>query len=260
MDFLKLIASTVDVKNSVTYSCVLTNHWTNTTHPKDYPGNAHWTSPVVVSHNTDYEMWSPGSLASPGVERVAETGGTSTIRNEFTAAQNDGNGGEFVVGNNQFKTDSPQRFDDIMVSPEFPLLSTITMAGPSPDWFTGIYNFSPIDEVNQVWYESFEIASYPWDAGTEMGNTYSISNREEVPHIPIFQLTRETVPESGILLDESETEVLPMAVWTCDLKITTNSVDNDELQPKVEETQNVRTRISATRNNGRATSWLTGAV
>ncbi|VEU34768.1 unnamed protein product [Pseudo-nitzschia multistriata] len=91
------------------------------------------------------------------------------------------------------------------------------MAGPSPDWFTGIYNFSPLDPTQQFWYQSFEIATYPWDAGTEQGTTYSINNNPEVPHQPIFRLTRDTVPASGILLDPTRTEVLPVATWSCAL-------------------------------------------
>jgi hypothetical protein len=96
------------------------------------------------------------------------------------------------------------------------------MAAPSPDWFTGIYNFSPIDPELNVWYESFEIATFPWDAGTELGDTYSPNNSPQEPHIPIFQLTNETIPgDNGILLDEAGTVVLPMAVWNCIMKKTT---------------------------------------
>ena len=102
------------------------------------------------------------------------------------------------------------------------MLSTITMAAPSPDWFTGIYNFSPIHPELNVWYESFEIATYPFDAGTELGDTYSLNNSPQEPHIPIFQLTNETIPgDNGILLDESETVVRPMALWNCTIQKTT---------------------------------------
>jgi hypothetical protein len=119
------------------------------------------------------------------------------------------------------------------------MLSAITMAAPSPDWFTGIYNFSPIDPELNVWYESFEIATYPWDAGTELGDTYSISNSPQEPRIPIFQLTNETIPgDNGILLDESGTVVLPMAVWNCIIQKTTEQeitipVVNDNVEDEV---------------------------
>ena len=75
MDILEIVSSTVPTSHSVAYSCVLTNKWSGATHPVDYAnisGSAHWTSPVLVAHSSDYELWSPGTLASPGVEDVAE--------------------------------------------------------------------------------------------------------------------------------------------------------------------------------------------
>jgi len=231
MDFLSLIPSNLlaDGQNDVTatYSCTLTNMWSKENHPVGYDSisnSAHWSPPVLVAHGTDYEMWASNTMASPGVETVAETGRTSTLEDEIKEAQNNGFAGGFVVGNNQFNAnDGPQIFDDIQLTSTFPMLSTITMAAPSPDWFTGIYNFSPIDPEQNVWYESFEIATYSWDAGTELGETYSLNNDPQEPHIPIFQLTNETIPgDSGILLDgESGTDVLPMALWSCTLQKTT---------------------------------------
>merc|ERR1712224_18754 len=103
------------------------------------------------------------------------------------------------------------------LTPDFYMLSSITMVAPSPDWFSGISNFSPIDMEKQVWYKSFEIPSYPWDAGTEKGDTYSLGNSAEVPQIPIFELTKDTVPNNGILLNPSKVEVLPVAYWKCTL-------------------------------------------
>lgn len=236
MDFLSLIPSTVSVLagggdagqngSAATYSCTLTNIWSMKNHPVEYDtitNSAHWSPPVLVAHGTDYEMWAPDTLASPGVEIVAESGKTLTLEDEIKESQTIGSAGEYVVGNNQFNAnDPPQTFNDIQLTSNFPMLSTITMAAPSPDWFTGIYNFSPIHPELNVWYESFEIATYPFDAGTELGDTYSLNNSPQEPHIPIFQLTNETIPgDNGILLDESETVVRPMALWNCIIQKTT---------------------------------------
>lgn len=85
MDFLSLIPSTVSVLagggdagqngSAATYSCTLTNIWSMKNHPVEYDtitNSAHWSPPVLVAHGTDYEMWAPDTLASPGVEIVAE--------------------------------------------------------------------------------------------------------------------------------------------------------------------------------------------
>mmetsp|Transcript_57565 Transcript_57565/g.64384 ORF Transcript_57565/g.64384 Transcript_57565/m.64384 type:complete len:417 (+) Transcript_57565:189-1439(+) len=223
MDFLSLIPSNVPVlanghsgSTAVTYSCTMTNLWSKETHPVGYESianNAHWSPPVLVAHSPNYELWAKDTMASPGIEMLAETGVTSTLEDEL---QNTNSVGEFVVGQDQYNAnDGPQLFDDIQVTSNFPMLSTITMAAPSPDWFTGISNFSPIDREEQAWYESFEIATYPWDAGTEVGDTYSLDNAPQEPHVPIFQLTKETIPS-----DRSGTEVRPMAVWSCTLQKT----------------------------------------
>ena len=75
MDILQLVSSNVPATHSAAYSCVLTNKWSGETHPVDYAnisGSARWTSPVLVAHNSIYELWSPGTRTSPGVEDVAE--------------------------------------------------------------------------------------------------------------------------------------------------------------------------------------------
>ena len=103
-----------------------------------------------------------------------------------------------MIGNNQFNSiDPPQLLESISLSPDFPYLSTISMAGPSPDWFSGIYNFNPMDTAQDYWYQSFKTATYPWDAGTEQGETYSTINEPGTPHHPILQLTKDTVWLAG---------------------------------------------------------------
>ena len=50
-------------------------------------------------------------------------------------------------------------------------ISSITMPAPSPDWFSGFFDFGVIDGFD-MWYNSFIITTYPWDAGTDSGTTY----------------------------------------------------------------------------------------
>ena len=55
-----------------TYNCELSNLWTRSRHPNGFPGGAHWSPPVFVSHNDGYRMFRPATRASNGVEVVAE--------------------------------------------------------------------------------------------------------------------------------------------------------------------------------------------
>mmetsp|Transcript_14509 Transcript_14509/g.40350 ORF Transcript_14509/g.40350 Transcript_14509/m.40350 type:complete len:287 (+) Transcript_14509:109-969(+) len=249
MNFVSQVPSTVPASHSVTYSCTLTNRWSKATHPVLYEGIsgiAHWSPPVLVAHSNDYTLWAPGTLASPGVESVAETGSTVQLEKELQIAEDSRTAGATVIGSNQFNgSDPPQTFADIVLTPQFPLLSTITMVAPSPDWFSGFYNVSPITGTNDsskqagkmVWYDSFEIESFPWDAGTETGTTYTINNDPEPTNQPIQQITVATVPSNNILLDPSGTKVLPMANWKCTL-VDSSCSDSDELRFKNRKKRN----------------------
>jgi hypothetical protein len=144
-------------------------------------------------------------------------GTTSTLQSEIEVLQTKGLAGELVIGESQFNAmDPPQLFETIILSPSFPYLSTISMMAPSPDWFSGIESFCPRGPGG-FWFQSFEVATYPFDAGTETGDTYSINNDPESRHGPIYPLTKGTIPDSRILLDPTGTKVYPVAIWKCDL-------------------------------------------
>jgi hypothetical protein len=89
----------------------------------------------------------------------------------------------------------------LLLDSSHPFISSISMSAPSPDWFTGFYNFPLINDSSDTWYESFEIESYPWDAGTDSGDTYLADNRPIDLPLWIYQLTADTVPPTNVFLD-----------------------------------------------------------
>ena len=237
MDLLSSVASTRPVASSeATYSCTLTNTWSGATHPVGYEAirsSAHWSPPVVVVHNQLYDLWRPKFKASEGVKLLAEMGLTDKLVQELKAAsQTTGRYvKEWTIGKNQFNSVGiPQVLGDVTLTQDFPYLSSITMVAPSPDWFSGFPKVSPIENTDGVgfWFESFSIATFPWDAGTEAGEAYSTSNPDQDPRAPITQLTAETVPSSGILLDPTGEKVLPMATWSCELRPLPSEQDEDQ--------------------------------
>jgi len=233
MNILQLANSTVPITQSVKYSCVLTNNWSGLNHPIGFEGVStisHWSPPVLLAHNKFANLWSTGDMASPGIENVAETGSTSTLEAEIEVLQTKGLAGKMVIGKTQLTQDQPQIFETITLNPSNPYLSTISMMAPSPDWFSGLESFCPRGPGG-FWFQSFEVATYPFDAGTESGMTYAIDNDPESPHGPIFPLTKDTVPESGILLDKTGTKVLPVSVWKCVL----NDAEEEEKDSSGEE-------------------------
>lgn len=65
-------SSNVPTSTAANYSCVFINRWTSDRHPALYPSDAHWSRLVVVSHSASYQMWDDNTLASGGVQIVAE--------------------------------------------------------------------------------------------------------------------------------------------------------------------------------------------
>jgi len=66
------VTGTIPASQSVLVSCEFENKWTPETHPTDYPTDAHWSPIILASHSNEYQMWSLGSIASRGVQEVAE--------------------------------------------------------------------------------------------------------------------------------------------------------------------------------------------
>lgn len=123
-----------------------------------------------------------------------QLGATSKLAREIKAAGV--NTGLAIVGRNQF--DEVQTLPSVQVSKKHHLLSLATMMAPSPDWFTGLYNFDLRSEED-TWLRQFVVETYPWDAGTEQGKSFSLDNPPESPHMAMFQHDDKTFPFSGTI-------------------------------------------------------------
>lgn len=105
------------------------------------------------------------------------------------------------------------------------LISTIAMMAPSPDWFSGFYDFDIRN--GDMWLDSFVIETFPWDAGTDAGTTYLAADMPIDPALWIYQLTTDTVPPSDVFLDPSGETVLPVAKLSCN--VVPVEPDDDQL-------------------------------
>ena len=75
----RLNVSEVSIFHSVAYNCGVVNGWGEEDFIQQYPSDARLSHPMIVAHNTRYNLWEPGEFASIGVEDVAEV---SQYRNE----------------------------------------------------------------------------------------------------------------------------------------------------------------------------------
>ena len=162
--------------NSATYTVKFQGEWTTRSTPGGVVGSAHFTTLIGAVHNGEVTFWSPGGTATPGIEGVAELGATRTFRDEINAKgadvasviqQSVGFGGR---GSATFEID---------VTTNHPLVTLVSMIGPSPDWFVGVSRLSLLD--GGQWRSQHSVNLYPYDAGTEEGEEFSLSNPATSP-------------------------------------------------------------------------------
>jgi hypothetical protein len=179
-----LLAQTQNASYSVTFQ----GTWSNSTHPiANFPTNAHWSDLIGATHNSNIVFVAPGTLATTGIENVAETGINTVFNQEIQNAIMAGNAD--VAIDQPFASSSPTSSASVTITvhKDFPLLSLASMIAPSPDWMIQVNSLSFID-TNGDWIPSIVMDLYPYDAGTEDGNTYSFGNPATAPQQPIVSL------------------------------------------------------------------------
>lgn len=160
-----------EAQETVTYEVTFQGNWTLESTPDGVVGGAHFTTLIGAVHNSSVSFWNVGEMASAGVEGMAELGSTGTLSAEIQASshthalilQSVSGGG---TGSATF---------DLQVPDTHPLVTLSSMIGPSPDWFVGISGRSLQDDQGQ-WRTRLEIDLFPYDAGTENGEEFSLNN------------------------------------------------------------------------------------
>ena len=177
---------------SARYDIVFEALWSQTTHPHPngagaFPANAHWSLLVGALHKSALELWKAGTLASAGVEQMAETGGTTLFNGEIDAAIAAKTANTRLNGPGLL---SPAviTLTDVLVDGNVPYLTLVSMVAPSPDWFAGVSGLALQDGQGQ-WRQQIVVDLYPYDAGTEDGSGYSGSNPDTLPHQLVQSIT-----------------------------------------------------------------------
>ena len=157
---------------SVTYTVTFEGNWNTDSTPGGVVGGAHFTTLIGAVHNSDVTFWAAGEMATAGVERVAELGLTGTFESEVDSA-----GAAVkspVKGGGSISPASEEMFE-VELSRSHPLFTLLSMIGPSPDWFVGVSGLSLLDESG-TWRPSHTVDLFPYDAGTEDGEEFSLNN------------------------------------------------------------------------------------
>ncbi len=225
------------VRSAATYSVTFQGSWTTTVTSGGVPSGAHFTTLIGGVHNAGVTFLSEGGMASAGVELMAELGGTGTLANEVRAAQPDALSVLQGSGGNIGPTSS-STINMITLTTDHPRVTLLSMVAPSPDWFVGVSGLSLLD-AQADWLPSRTVNLYPWDAGTEEGTEFSLSNpatspqgtitslrgigkfsNEPIATLTFTRLSVNTAPvittTSPILVEENETAVATLTATDAD--------------------------------------------
>ena len=165
------------------YRVVLETKWSSPAFT--VPTGVHITNIIGMVHAQDTFLWKQGSIATLGLENVAEVGNNTRMGLEL----------DTII----LKQKALSKFSIfpplINGSVEFPLTFTTTfsyfsfasMIAPSPDWFMGISNYNLIQ--NNKWVEDITLDVLVYDAGTEEGDVFGYSNPATIPQQNIVLLT-----------------------------------------------------------------------
>ena len=160
----------------VTYQVEFEGNWTTASTPGGVVGGAHFTTLIGAVHSGDVTFWSSGSMASPGVEEVAEVGGVATFRSEVRASPHT----RSVIQEGVSGGGTGRTTFTITLTPSHPRVTLLSMIGPSPDWFVGVSGVSLLDDSDN-WRDEHVVNLYPYDAGTEEGTEFTLSNPPTSP-------------------------------------------------------------------------------
>jgi hypothetical protein len=167
------------------YTVTFTSTWSAATHPTEFPAGAHFSGLIGATHDDRVRFWREGELASPGIQAMAELGSKSPLSDEIAAAQTAGTAQNELSGEG-IRPSPGQVALDFDISVTHPLVTLVSMIAPSPDWFVGVADLSL--RRNGAWVDSMSVVLYGWDAGTDVGTTYTAANAAAMPHVPITPL------------------------------------------------------------------------
>ena len=164
------------------YTLTFQGAWTTADTPDGVPSGAHFSRLAGAVHNAGVSFLESGGTASAGVESMAEDGAIGTLESEVqtaidaspATALSSFQGGTDVGGVTAAQILNPT------LSTAHPRVTLVTMVAPSPDWFVGVSGL-PLLNSSGRWLRSHTLNLYPWDAGTEEGTGFSLSNSATTP-------------------------------------------------------------------------------
>ena len=176
-----------EVDATATYQVLFQATWSVETHPQGFPPSPHFSGLIGAIHKPGTAFWGDSTIASPGVEQMAETGRKSPLDSEIAAAIQAGTARSAVSGDgiNRSPGSVGLTFE---ASRDFPLVTLVSMIAPSPDWFVGVSGLNLL--ADGKWTEGRVVELHPYDAGTDDGASYTSPNQDTVPPEPVSRIRK----------------------------------------------------------------------
>lgn len=172
--------------------------WSAQTLPQQFPPNPHFSNLVGAVHDGSVSFWSAGTVASAGIEQMAETGATGGLQVEVNGAINAGTAQQVITGGGIGNSPGTAAAD-FAADQNFSRVTLVSMIAPSPDWFVGVSGLDLF--VGGTWAEFVAVTLYGYDAGTDSGTTYTAANADTQPPDvisaldgPLFRVDGALVP------------------------------------------------------------------
>jgi hypothetical protein len=168
------------------YRLTLNSTWSAETHPINFPPDPHYSDLIGAVHNAKIQFWELNTIASPGIQLMAERGRSAALLEQINEAITSGTVLGKIVGEGIALSpgSTSTEFD---VSREFSEITVTTMLAPSPDWFVGIHNYSMIKDGEFIDEAKIELVLY--DSGSDKGPLYISHNDKAEPLLPISRLS-----------------------------------------------------------------------
>ena len=155
------------------------------------PTGAGFGETAFVAHKCDFSFFSAGSLASAGVQALAEDGSISAFEAAVNTAVVDGNAQAFWKINPPNGPGKGKGGPSIQIEDDFGCLTILVKINPTSDWFAGVNAYDlrsggtwpTPDEDNFIFIDLF-----PFDAGTLDGTEFAASTTATSPQGTITSL------------------------------------------------------------------------
>lgn len=175
-----------DDEITATYKITFTGTWTETSHPTDYPSNAHFSALTGLSHNENIKLFEVGILASEGIKIMAEGGNAAVLGEEIDDIIDNGGGFKKIAGSG-VGTGTGSTSVTAKVNMDNSHVTIVSMLAPSPDWFIAVQAINLFEDGKFV--ESKTIEGVVYDSGTDSGATFATPNIVTAPAENVFIIT-----------------------------------------------------------------------